>query len=153
MEGKKVSESCVEMRQLVMPHQSNPQNTIFGGVVMSWIDMAGSMVASRHSGKHVVTAHIDGITFKAPMFVGNHAHIKSSIHYVGRTSMEIGVEVKSEDPLTGIKRITTLAQLTFVALDEFKKPCAIPPLILETEQQKKLYEEAKARHFLRKKKI
>ena len=79
-ESKTVAESAVEMRFLVMPNDTNPQNSIFGGVVMSWIDMAAAMCAERHSNRPVVTVHVDDISFKAPMKIGDHALIKASIN-------------------------------------------------------------------------
>lgn len=81
---KKPSDSHVEIRQLVMPHHTNPKNTIFGGVVMSWIDSAAAMVAERHTQQNVVTVHINDISFKAPLLVGDHCLIKASVNYVGK---------------------------------------------------------------------
>lgn len=143
--AKKVTDSSVEMRYLVMPNNTNPQNSIFGGVVMSWIDMAAAMVAERHSNRPVVTVHIGDISFKAPIKIGDHVLIKASLNYVGKTSMLVGVKVVAENPFTGITRHTTTAYLTFVALDDIGKPIEVNPLILETEEEKRRYEEAKKR--------
>lgn len=136
-EAKKVSESAVEMRFLVMPNDTNPQNSIFGGVVMSWIDMAAAMVAERHSNRPVVTVHVGDISFKAPIRIGDHVLIKASINYVGKSSMLVGVKVIAENPFTGISRHTTTAYLTFVALDDIGRPIQIRGLIAETEEEKR----------------
>ncbi len=143
--AKKVTDSSVEMRYLVMPNNTNPQNSIFGGVVMSWIDMAAAMVAERHSNRPVVTVHIGDISFKAPIKIGDHVLIKASLNYVGKTSMLVGVKVVAENPFTGITRHTTTAYLTFVALDDIGKPIEVNPLILESDDEKRRYEDAKKR--------
>lgn len=144
-EPKTVAESAVEMRFLVMPNDTNPQNSIFGGTVMSWIDMAAAMVAERHSNRPVVTVHVDDISFKAPMKVGDHALIKASINYVGKTSMLVGVKVIAENPFTGITRHTTTAYLAFVALDDIGRPIQIRGLIPETEDENRRYTDGQAR--------
>lgn len=136
-EAKKVSESAVEMRYLVMPNDTNPQNSIFGGVVMSWIDMAAAMAAERHSNRPVVTVHVGDISFKAPIRIGDHVLIKASINYVGNTSMLVGVKVIAENPFTGISRHTTTAYLTFVALDDIGRPIKIRGLIAESDEEKR----------------
>lgn len=145
---KKVSESIIEMRNLVMPNHTNPQNTIFGGVVMSWIDMAAAMCAECHSNRPVVTVHIDDISFKAPIRIGDHVLIQASINYVGKSSMLVGVKVLAENPLKGIMgltRHTTTAYLTFVALDENGKPTQVRDVIPETEDEIRRYAEGKTR--------
>ncbi len=142
---KKVSESAVEMRFLVMPNDTNPQNSIFGGVVMSWIDMAAAMVAERHSNRHVVTVHVDDMSFKAPIKIGDHVLISASINYTGRTSMLVGVKVIAENPFTGITRHTTTAYLTFVALDDIGRPIQIRSVIPETSDEKRRFDEGQKR--------
>jgi acyl-CoA hydrolase len=151
-EAKKVSESAVEMRNLVMPNHTNPQNSIFGGVVMSWIDLAAAMVAERHSNRPVVTVHIDDISFKAPIKIGDHVLIKASINYVGKTSMLVGVKVVAENPFTGISRHTTTAYLAFVALDDIGKPLQVRGVIPETDEEVRRFNEGKARIEMMKKK-
>ena len=148
--GKSPKESAVESRYLLMPHQANPQGTAFGGAIAAWIDMVAAMVAQRHSGKEVVTAGIDSLVFKEPIRIGDQVVLKASINYVGRSSMEVGVQVSREDPYGGNKVIATTAHLTFVALDENKRPTAVAPILPETEQEKKRYENAKLRVKARK---
>jgi acyl-CoA hydrolase len=151
---KKVSESSVEMRYLVMPNHTNPQNSIFGGVVMSWIDMAAAMVAERHSNRPVVTVHVDGISFKAPIKIGDHILIKASINYVGKTSMLVGVKVFAENPFTGITRHTTTAYLVFVALDDIGKPIEVKGIIPEGEEEIRRFSDGKARvEYMKSRKI
>lgn len=150
IEFKTPSESSVEMRELVMPHHTNPQGTVFGGTVMGWIDIAAAMVAARHCGKPVVTAHIDDIDFIAPIKMGYHVLIQGSLNYVGKTSMIIGVKVTSENPYTGESRTTTKAYLTFVALDDLGKPISVPQLKPETEDEIRRFENAKTRVLMKK---
>jgi acyl-CoA hydrolase len=148
--GKSPSESAVETRYLLMPHQANPQGTAFGGAIVAWIDMVAAMTAQRHCGKEVVTAGIDSLNFKEPIRIGDHVILKASVNYVGRSSMEIGVQVTREDPYTSDKTIATTAHLTFVALDENKKPTTIPPILPQTAQEKKRYKNAQLRVKARK---
>ena len=124
--------SAIETRYLVMPEHTNQRGTIFGGIIMSWIDMVACMVAERHSGMRVVTVSIDTLTFDAPAFIGDHIILKSCINYVGNTSMEIGVKVIKENPITGESIQTTTAHLTMVALDNNNKPTKVPQLLMET---------------------
>lgn len=145
LKTKTMQESAVEMRYLVMPNDTNPQNSIFGGVVMSWIDMAAAMVAERHSNRPVVTVHVGDMSFKAPIKIGDHVLIKASINYVGRTSMLVGVKVLAENPFTGITRHTTTAYLTFVALDDIGRPMQVNPITAETDDEKRRFIEGQAR--------
>lgn len=142
---KTAQESAVEMRYLVMPNHTNPQNSIFGGVVMSWIDMAAAMVAERHSNRPVVTVHVDDISFKAPIKIGDHVLIKASLNFVGKSSMLIGVKVIAENPFTGISRHTTTAYLAFVALDDIGKPIQVRGVIPETDEEIRRFAEGRAR--------
>ncbi|MBN2316652.1 MAG: acyl-CoA thioesterase [Sedimentisphaerales bacterium] len=148
--GKRPSESAVETRYLIMPHQANPQGTAFGGVIVAWIDMVAAMAAQRHCGKEVVTAGIDSLAFKEPIRIGDHVALKATVNYVSRSSMEVGVQVVREDPYTGQKVMATTAFLTFVALDENKKPTPAPPVVPETDDEKQRYENAKLRVQARK---
>jgi len=148
--GKSPKQSAVETRYLLMPHHANPQGTAFGGAIMAWIDMVAAMAAQRHAGCEVVTAGIDSLIFKEPIRIGDHVVLKASINYVSRSSMEVGVQVTREDSYSGEKAIATTAHLTFVALDENKRPSVVPPILPETEQEKRRYENAKLRVKARK---
>ena len=148
--GKSPRESSVETRYLIMPHQANPHGTAFGGVIVAWIDMVAAMTAQRHCGKEVVTAGIDSLVFKEPIRIGDHVVLKASVNYVSRSSMELGVKVTREDPYTGQQVTATTAYLTFVALDENKRPTPAPPIVPETEQEIRRYENARLRVQARK---
>lgn len=142
---KTPKESEVIMQEMVMPGDTNAHGTIFGGKVMSWIDIAAAMCASRHCNGPVVTVHIDDIEFRSPINIGSHVIIKASINYVGKTSMIIGVKVESLNPLNGVTRTTTKAYLTFVALDEFGKPMQVPSLKPVTEDDHRRFKNAEHR--------
>jgi acyl-CoA hydrolase len=151
--GKTPSESAVVTRYLVMPQQANPQGTAFGGAIMGWIDMVAAMAAERHCGTEVVTAGIDSMAFKEPVRIGDHVVLRASINYVSRSSMEVGVQVVREDPYTGEKAIATTAHLTLVALDANKRPTLVPPIVPETDDEKRRYENARLRVQLRKERL
>ncbi|MBY0316519.1 MAG: acyl-CoA thioesterase [Bdellovibrionales bacterium] len=125
------------MTEMVLPTHTNALGSIFGGTVMSWIDIAAAICAQRHSRKQVVTAHIDGLKFFAPVYKGWVVNLKASVNHVGNTSMEIGVRVDAENPQTGEKFHTASAYLTFVALDSHSKPTQVAPIVLENDEQKR----------------
>lgn len=147
---KTPSETAIEMREMVMPNNTNTHGTVFGGAVMSWIDIAAAMVAARHCGRPVVTAHIDDIDFIAPIKMGYHVLIQASLNYVGKTSMIVGVKVTSENPFTGEVRTTTKAYLTFVALNDLGAPVEVPPLQPETPDEIRRFENAQKRVQMKK---
>lgn len=145
LKPKTPSQSQVETRFIVMPDHANHYGTAFGGTIMSWIDMVAAMAAQKHSGRESVTLSVDRLTFIQPIYVGDHVVLRASVNYVGNTSMEVGVQVVKENPYTEEKLRSTTAYLTFVALDEKKKPVKISPLIPETETEKRRFENAKLR--------
>ncbi|HYH01597.1 MAG TPA: acyl-CoA thioesterase [Bacillota bacterium] len=149
-QAKTPRDSAVETRYLVMPDQANAHGTVFGGTIMSWIDMVAAMVAQRHCGGVAVTASIDKISFKAPIYVGEHAVLKAAVNYVGTTSLEVGVQVTKENPYNGECIRATTAYLTFVYLDDHKKPQRVPPLRAETEDEIRRYRNAEIRVQARK---
>lgn len=145
MNPKRPSESAVNMTEMVLPSDTNALGTIFGGKVMSWIDIAAAIAAQRHARKVVVTASIDALHFVAPVRLGHIVHIRAMVNFTARTSMEIGVRVDSEDPLTGERTHTATAYTTFVALDASGKPTPIPTILPETDDEKRRFSEAKCR--------
>ena len=148
--GRTVRESASEMTQLVLPQHANVHGSVLGGTVMHWIDLAAAAVANRHSRRPVVTAAFDEMSFLAPITVGQFALLDARLTLVDKSSMEICVKVESEDPLTGEKRHTATAYVTFVALDPVTgRPTTVPPLILETEEEKAEHERALERRRLR----
>ena len=149
MEGKTVRESSVTLSHVMMPQDANPAGSIHGGVITKHIDEAAGVVAFRHTRSNVVTAAIERLSFHHPVFVGNLLTLKASIHMVGDTSMEIGVRAETEDLFTGEVRHTVSAYLTYVALDENGRPQKVPPLILETKDEKRRNREARVRRKAR----
>ncbi len=139
----------VVMTELVLPSHTNALGTIFGGVVMSWIDIAGAITAQRHCRKQVVTASIDDMAFVAAIKLGWFVHIRARVNYTARTSMEIGVRVDAEDPKTGERHHTASAYLTFVAIDQNGKPIPVPKFIPKGKEDKRRYEEAIKRREIR----
>ncbi len=137
------------MVQLVLPNDANTMGNVLGGRVLHWIDLAAAIVAHRHCRTETVTASMDQVSFLAPIRVGQMAVIAARMTYVGRTSMEIRVDVQSEDLLTGERRQTSTAYLTFVAVDKNGQPAAVPPLLYETEEEKREAQAAEARRSQR----
>jgi len=149
VEGKKVSDSKIEMAQVMLPEDANAAGNVHGGTIMKLIDNAGGVVAHRHSRSNVVTVSISQMSFLAPAYIGNVVFLKASVNYVGRTSMEVGIRVEAEDLTTGERVHTGSAYLSYVALNKEGTPAVIPPLIIETETEKRRYEEGKKRHLSR----
>lgn len=144
--GRRVSDSATEMTQLVLPQHANVHGSVLGGTVMHWIDLAAAVVANRHSRRPVVTAAIDELAFHAPIQIGQLALIHAHITLVDHSSMEIRVVVESEDLLSGERRHTSTAYVTFVALDPVtRRPVTVPPLILETETERAEHARAQER--------
>jgi len=149
MEGKRVKDSSVIMAQMMIPLDANPAGNVHGGVVVKIIDEAAGVVAARHSRSNVVTASIDRMDFHNPVFVGDVLFFKAGLNFVGKTSMEIGVRVEAENLITGVVRHAASAYLTYVALDLSGKPREVPPLMLETEEERRRNIEAKRRRDVR----
>ena len=149
IKSKPVSSSQVVMTQLVLPSHTNALDTVFGGTIMSWIDIAAAIAAQRHSNKAVVTASMDQLNFIAPVKKGWVVNLKASVNFVSRTSMEIGVKVEAENPLTSEMFHTASAYMTFVALDGNGRPTAVPGLELATDEEKRRFAAAKKRRELR----
>ncbi len=149
MDGKPVSATYVEMTEIVLPNDANTLGNILGGKVMHLIDIASAIAAHRHCRRPVVTASMDYLDFKHPIKVGELIIIKASVNRVFRTSMECGAKVFSENLQTGEHKHTSTAYLTFVALDDKKKPMRIPPVVPETEEEKRRWEGAGIRREFR----
>ncbi len=153
MEGKPPSASAIVTYKLMMPGDSNPSwrngalelGNINGGAILNLIDNVAGLVALRHCRTRAVTASIDRMDFLNPVHVGELLIIKSSVNYTGRTSLEVGVRVETENLYTGERRQTGSAYLTFVAIDEHGKPIPVPPVLPQTEEEKRRYAEAKQR--------
>ncbi|SRR5579884_1116369 len=141
-EAKTVTESATEMVQVVLPNDTNMLGNLLGGTLMHWIDMVGAIVANRHSRKPIVTASMEGLDFHVPVRLGFLVILKARMNYAGKSSMEVGVEVYSENGLTGERVHTSDAILTYVAIDFNGKPVPVPKLILSTDEERKRYQEA-----------
>lgn len=137
------------MVEVVLPHQANPLGNILGGRVMHLIDIAAAIAAHRHSNSYAVTASVDHVDFRHPIHVGQLIVLKSSVNRVFHTSLEVGVKVFAEDILTGERRHTSSAYVTFVAIDEKGQPKVVPPLLVETPEEKRRYREAAIRRAWR----
>jgi uncharacterized protein (TIGR00369 family) len=149
---KTVADSRFTLSALMGPQDANAQGNVHGGVVMKMVDEAGALVAMRHARTSVVTVAIDSMTFVEPIFVGNLVLCNAELTYVGRTSMEIRVEVIAENPLHGTSTISNIAYLVYVALDANGQPVSVPKLQYETPLEKARAQEAQERQTLRKKK-
>jgi acyl-CoA hydrolase len=142
---KKPSQSETEMVQVVLPNDANPLGYILGGTVMHLIDIAGAIACHRHTRSLLVTAAVDGLQFLHPIKVGDLIILKARVTAVWSTSLEAEVEVFSEETLTGRRRLTSRAYLTFVAVDRDSRRLAIPGLILETDEDRRRAAEADVR--------
>jgi acyl-CoA hydrolase len=148
--GKPVRASRSEMAEVVLPAQTNPLGKLLGGHVMHLVDVAAAIAAHRHSNSYVVTASVDYIDFRNPVNLGEIVTLESQVNRVFHTSMEVGVEVYSENVLTGERKHTTTAYVTFVAIDEHtRKPKEVPPLILKTAEERRRFRAAAARRKTR----
>ena len=141
--------SRVETVQLVLPGLTNTHGTIFGGMMMQWIDIAAGVAASRHAGGPVVTASMDRLHFLDPVYLGEVVNVQAQVNFAGTTSMEVGVRVLAEDRNLTTRRQTTRAFLTFVAVDEEGRPRSVPALVLETAEDRRRFADARARRAVR----
>lgn len=140
--GKPVSASHVTISLLAAPETRNIFGSVHGGWIMRQVDETAYVCAARHAGRHAITASIDRVDFKSPIHVGDLVRLKASVHWVGRTSMLIGVKVEAEDLLSGEVRHTNSCLLTFVAIDESFKPVPVPGLIRETPEEEERWRAA-----------
>jgi acyl-CoA hydrolase len=141
--------SRVETTQLVLPGLTNTHGTIFGGMLMQWIDIAAGIASARHSGGAVVTASMDRLHFLSPVHLGEIVILQAQVNFAGKTSMEVGVRVFAENQATFKRRQTTRAYLTFVAVDELGRPRAVPPLVTATAEDRRRFAAAKGRRAVR----
>lgn len=135
----------VKMTEIVLPSHTNALGTIFGGVVMSWIDIAAAIAATRYARSPSVTVSLDSLQFIAPIKLGYTVQIEAQITYAGRSSMEIEVKVDAENSITGKVEPATHAFLTFVAVDSNGKPRSVPKFTPETPEEKKRFSAAEKR--------
>jgi acyl-CoA hydrolase len=146
---KRAAESATEMVQVVLPNDANPLGFILGGTVMHLIDIAGAIACHRHTRSLLVTAAVDNLQFLHSIKVGDLIILKSRVTCVFTTSLEVHVDVYSEETLTGRRQLTSRAFLTFVAIDRDGTRVKVPPLLVETEEERQVCEEAQARRAAR----
>lgn len=145
MEKKRVTDSIVVLTQFMQPEHANNLGNVHGGWVMKAIDEAGGLCAMRHARRPAVTVAVDSLRFLSPVHVGNLVTFTARLTYVGRTSMEIEVHVEAEDILTGNKTHTNDAFMVFVALDVNGRPVEVPGLLLETDDDRRRWEQGQQR--------
>lgn len=145
MEPKSPSESVAVMTQMILPSDANPLNAAFGGRVLEWIDICGAIAAGRHCRHAVVTASMDDLHFHASIRVGWVVTLRARVLAAFRSSMEVGIRVSAENPLTGEHHLTTTALVTFVALEPDGSRAQVPPLRLDTADERAAFEAGHAR--------
>jgi acyl-CoA hydrolase len=146
---KRAADSATEMVQVVLPNDANPLGFILGGTVMHLIDIAGAIACHRHSRTLLVTAAVDDLQFLHSIKVGDLIILESRVTCAFTTSLEVQVDVFSEEILTGARRLTSTAFLTFVAIDRAGAKVRVPPLLLETDEERRVCDEAHRRRHLR----
>lgn len=144
-----VRDSQSEMAEIVLPNDANPLGALLGGRLMHWIDLAGAMAAHRHSRNYVVTASVDHIDFLIPVRVGDLVILRSSVNRAFHTSMEVGVKVYVENYIADTAQHVASAYLTFVAVDGAGKRLRVPPILAESDEQRRRYEDAGRRREIR----
>jgi acyl-CoA hydrolase len=149
--GKTVMHSEVRMAQVMLPDQANPSGYVHGGEIIKLIDNAAGVVAARHGQQDVVLARVAEITFLSPVEVGNLVLVYAFLTFCSRSSMEVKIEVDAESLITGEKHRANIAYLIMVAIGEDGRPTEIPPLLISTEEQQRLFEEGRARYEAHKK--
>ena len=137
-----VRDSQSQMAEIVLPNDANPLGALLGGRLMHWIDLAAALAAHRHSRNYVVTASVDHLDFLTPVHVGDLVILKSSVNRAFHSSMEVGVKVHVENYIAGTTRHVSSAFLTFVAVDRQGRHLPVPPVIPETEEEQRRYEDA-----------
>jgi len=135
----------VQLHQLMLPEHANAYGNVHGGEIMKVVDEAGGIAAMRHAQRPCVTIAIDEMTFVSPVHVGELLACTASVNYVGRTSLEVGVKVHAENPITGEVTHTNSAYLVYVAIDDDGRPTEVPPLALESDEDRRRASDARER--------
>jgi acyl-CoA hydrolase len=148
--GKRHTESKAEMTIITLPSDANPKGNVFGGVILKYVDLIAGLVAKRHSGHaNVVTASIDRMTFLKPVFIGNALILSARLNYIRRSSMEVEVNVESEDLDDNTRAHAGTAFVTMVALDKYGKATEVSPLLLENDEDNRRFHEGESRMLSR----
>jgi acyl-CoA hydrolase len=133
------------MSELMMPNMANNMGNVFGGVILSLVDRAAAVAATRHARKPCVTVSVDQVDFREPIYLGELVTALASVNFTGRTSMEVGVRIEAENLLTGQRRHTNSCYVTYVAVDERGRPTEVPPLLPESPDEKRRFAAAQKR--------
>lgn len=149
MEKKSWKESYTELQRLVLPPDTNIFNDLYGGRLVEWIDNVAAIVAAKHSRRRNVTGSIDSLFFLSPINLGDIVHLTGRINYVHKSTMEIEVNVFSEEGLTGEKSFTTTCYLTYIAITQDGRPTPVPGLELETDDDRERFKEGETRRDVR----
>ena len=149
MEGKPVSVSRVVISQVMGPTEANVHGNVHGGVIMKLVDEAGGVAALHHCRRPLVTVAIDSLSFLHPVRIGNLLTLHAEVTHAGRTSLEAEVRVEAENMLTGQVTHVASAYVVYVALDERGRPTPVPPLVAETDEERRRIEEARLRREAR----
>lgn len=139
------SQSTITLSLLMGPGDANLMGNVHGGTILRLVDEAGALAAMRHAKRPVVTVRLDSMTFLEPVLMGDLLVLNARVNWVGSTSIEVGVRVEAQNPLTGHKTHTNSAYAVYVALDDQRRPCKVPPLLLETDEERRRWTEAEQR--------
>ena len=145
MEPKPARLSRSMVSEVMMPHMANHLGNVHGGVLLGMIDRVGAVAAIRHSQCVCVTVSVDQVDFREPIHLGELVTMHAMVNFVHRTSIEVGVRVEAEDLITGVRRHTNSCYLTFVAIDQAGRPTEVPPVVPETDEERRRYRAAEAR--------
>jgi uncharacterized protein (TIGR00369 family) len=145
LKAKLMSASRISIAQLMQPEHANNLGNVHGGWIMKLVDEAGALACMRHAQRRVVTVAIDQMVFRQPIRIGDLVNLKAEVTYAGRTSLEAEVQVTAEDPVTGEQTHTNTAYLVYVALDKNGQPAPVPPLLAETDEEKRRVKQAEKR--------
>ncbi|HEX8242849.1 MAG TPA: acyl-CoA thioesterase [Longimicrobium sp.] len=137
--------SQVTFADLAEPQSQNVAGTLFGGVLLGFIDRAAAFCAMKHAGRPVVTKSFDSVEFNDPIYIGELVVAHASVNFTGTSSMEVGVKVFAQNPVTGEQRHTNTCYATFVALDQHGRPARVPPVLAETDDERRRFEAGKQR--------
>jgi uncharacterized protein (TIGR00369 family) len=149
IEPHAMSESDATMTELMMPHMANNLGNVFGGVILSLVDRVAAVAAIRHARQPCVTVSFDRVDFLLPIHLGELVTARARVNYVGRTSLEVGVKVEAEHLISGERRHTNSCYVTFVAIDATGHPVPVPPIVPETDDDRRRFEAARARRARR----
>ena len=149
MDAKPARLSQSTISEVMMPHMANGVGNVHGGVLLGMIDRVGAVAAIRHARRVCVTVSVDQVDFREPIHLGELVTMHAMVNYTHRTSMEVGVRVETENLVTGVRRHTNSCYLTYVAIDDVGRPVAVPPVLPETEEERRRFQAAERRRALR----